>query len=164
MTDLEKSIYYANFVNSECRKSAIPNFLGYFGFGLFIQAFVLVVLDNLWLKLPVTASVIERFVSLVIECYASPCPNFALMHALSDLPYRAGDQQLDDNNLKMASIVSSNDDENENENDDKSSNDESHEVSILEDHASISAIKSLYEKVDALKKNIKSSSKIWRLY
>ena len=62
MTDLEKSIFYANFVNSECSKSAIPNFLSYFGFVLFIQAFILAVLDNLWFKLPVTASVIERFV------------------------------------------------------------------------------------------------------
>ena len=71
VTDLEKSTFYANFVNSECSKSAIPNFLSYFGFVLSIQALALAVLDNLWFKLPVTASVIERFVSLVMECYES---------------------------------------------------------------------------------------------
>ena len=174
VTDIKNSFQYANFVNSECSKSAVPDFLSYFGFVLFLQAFVLIVLDNLWLKLPFTASVIESFVSLVMECYASPCPNFALTHALSDLPHHTDDQQSDDNNIEMASIVFNNDNDDENEieyendnpvtsNDDEYENGEN-DVSVLEDPATISAIKSLYEKVDTLKKNAKSSSKIWRLY
>ena len=185
LTDLGKSIYYANFVNSECSKSAVPGFLSYFGFVLFLQALVLMVFNNLWLIYPDTASVIGRFVSLVMECYASPCPNFALAHALSDLPHHADDQQLVGNNMEMANIVSNNDNDNDNDHDhdhdnesvdededeipvsisdDEIENDESYDVSILEDPATISAIKSLYEKVDTLKKNIKSSTKIWRLY
>jgi hypothetical protein len=57
VTDLKSSLYYTNFVNSECSKNAIPNFLAHFWFVLFIEAFVLIVLDNLWLKLPITAPV-----------------------------------------------------------------------------------------------------------
>ncbi len=160
VTDLKSSFQYTSFVNSECSKSAVPNFLSYFGFVLFIQAFVLVVLDNLWLKLPNTASVLENFVALVMECYASPCPNFALTHALSDMPTRrhADDQQRDDNNIEMAGPVLDND------SDSDSDRDKSYEFNILDDPATISAIKTLYEKVDALKKNVKSSHKIWELY
>ena len=163
VTDVKSSFQYINFVNSECSKIAVPNFLSYFGFVLFIQAFVLIVLDNLWLRLPVTASVIESFVSLVMECYASPCPNFALTHALSDLRHHADNQPPVDNNIEMTTTVSNDDSDipvtmkgNESDNDES--------LDILEDPATISAIKSLYEKVDTLKKNVKSSRKIWQLY
>ena len=173
VTDLKSSFQYANFVNSECSKSAIPNFLSYFGFVLFLQAFVLIVLDNLWLKLPVTASVIESFVSLVMECYESPCPNFALTHALSDLPHHADKRPPVDEKTEKTSTVSGNyrfsydtvtlkDNESDNESDSESDNDET--LDTLKDPATISAIKSLYEKVDTLKKNVKSSHKIWQLY
>ena len=164
VTDLKSSFQYINFVNSECSKSAIPNFLAYFWFVLFIEAFVLIVLDNLWLKLPTTASVIENFVSLVMECYASPCPNFALTQALSDLPARrhAHDQQQDRNSMEMESPTSDN--ESDTASDRDSDSDESYQFNILEDPATISAVKSLYEKVHALKKNVKSSHKIWKLY
>ena len=193
VTDVKSSFQYINFVNSECSKSAVPNFLSYFGFVLFIQAFVLIVLDNLWLRLPVTASVIESFVSLVIECYASPCPNFALTQALSDLRHHADNQQLDNSNIEMATVDPNNDNENENRvfiSDDENENDESgnnrynysyelvtlndngsdnesdndESLDILKDPATISAVKSLYEKVHTLKKNVKSSRKIWQLY
>ena len=157
MTDLKSSFQYTNFVNSECSKSAIPDFLAYFWFVLFIEAFVLIVLDNLWLKLPTTASVIENFVSLVMECYASPCPNFALTQALSDMParYHADDQQRDENNFEMVNPTSDND------------SDQSYEFNILEDPTSISSIKALCEKVHTLEENVKSSHKfvkIWQLY
>ena len=162
VSDLKSSIQYAKFVNSECSKIAVPDFLSYFGFVLFIQAFVLIVLDNLWLKLPITASVIENFVALVMECYASPCPNFALTHALSDLPPKrqAEDQQQHGNNLEMQSLSCSN----ENDGNNDSDSDELSDFSVLEDSATINAVKTLYEKVDTLKKNVKSSRKIWQLY
>ena len=89
MIDLKSSLQYINFVNSECSKSTIPAFLAYFLFVLFLQAFILIVLNNLWLKLPNTASVIEDFASLVIECYASPFPNFISTQTPSE------DKQLD---------------------------------------------------------------------
>ena len=191
VTDLKSSFQYTNFVNSECSKSAVPNFLSYFGFFLFIQAFVLILLDNLWLKLPITGSVIESFSSLVMECYASPCPNFALTHALSDLPkqHHADNQKPEANKIEMANMASSNGngkdhpiavgndesetdelitnvDKSEHDNPDTTDDNESDndDYSILEDPATISAIKSLYEKVGTLKKNVKSSRKIWQLY
>ena len=161
VTDIKSNIQYANFVNSECSKSAIANFLAYFWLVLFTQAFVLVVLDNLWLKLPITASAIENFVELVMACYASPIPNFALTKALSDIPatrrqefgYKPVDQQQN-NEIEI-------------ENSDDFDNDESYEHDVLEDPATVSAIKTLCEKVVGLKKDIKSSRKfikIWRLY
>ena len=157
VTDLKSSFQYTNFVNSQCSKSTIPDFLSYFWFVLFIQAFVLIVLDNLWLKLPNTASVIENFVALVMECYASPCPNLALTQALSDIPARryADDQQRDGSNFEMANPTSDND------------NDQSYEFNILEDPATISSVKALCEKVHTLEENVKSSHKlvkIWQLY
>jgi hypothetical protein len=111
VTDLKSSVYYTNFVNSECSKSTIPAFLAYFWFVLFFQAFVLTVLNNLWLKLPNTASVIENFVSLVMECYASPFPNFVSTQTLSEdkrVRDHALDQQPDNNDIEMARLVSEN--------------------------------------------------------
>ena len=157
VTDLKSSFQYINFVNSKCSKSAIPNFLAYFWFVLFIEAFVLIVLDNLWLKLPTTASIIENFVSLVMECYASPCPNWALTQALSDMPatHNADDQQREGNNFEMANPTFDDD------------RNESYEFNILEDPATISSVKALCEKVHTLEENVKSSDKfvkIWQLY
>ena len=147
MTDLRSSIQYANFVNSECSKSAIPNLLAYFWFVIFIEAFVLIILDNLWLKLPTTAATIESFVSLVIACYASPCSNLDLTKAPSDMPNpEIKDSAADD-----------------------SESDQPHEFDILDDAQTVSAVRTLYEKLETLKEiNAKSSNKlhvkIWQLY
>ena len=158
ITDLKSSLQYAKFVNTECSKSAVPNFLSYFSLVLFVQALVLIILDNMWLKLPITGSAIEHFVELVMKCYASPIPNFALTQTLSDIratkrqgvSYHAVTQDV--NEMQM-------------ETPDDFDNDESYEYDdILEDPATVSAIKTLYEKVQTLKKDIKSSRKIWCLY
>jgi hypothetical protein len=135
-TDVVTDLKSSQFVNSQCSKSAIPYFLSCLWFALFSEAFVLIVFNNLWLKLPAAASVIEHFVAFVMECYASPCPNSVLIQILSD------DEQQGS----------------------KSDNDQSYEFDVLEDPATISAIKTLYEKVHTLKENVKSSDKIWRLY
>jgi hypothetical protein len=150
---IDLSRQYAKFVNLECSKSAIPDFLSYLSIVLFIQAFVLIVLDNVWLKLPTTASVIEHFSALVIACYGSSCPNFELTQAVSDIPVKrrcVEDPQQDGQNIEMDPISDRNSDH------------------ILDDPATTSAVKTLYEKVQTLKKNlIKSSQKfvnIRRLY
>ena len=164
VTDLQSSLQYVKFINSECSKSAIPDFLAYFWLVLFTEAFVLIALDNLWLKLPITASAIENFVELVMTCYASPIPNYALTQALSDIPAtrrQAVDHQQS-NEIETANLIRAH-----NDSDNECGNDESYEYNILEDPAIISAIKTLYEKVQALKKDIKSSHKIvkiWHLY
>ncbi len=162
VTDLKSSLQYAKFVNSECSKKAVPDFLSYFGFVLFTQALALLVFDNLWLKLPHTASIILSFIALVVECYASPCPNFALTHTLSNVHVprkrsRNGYKNLDKHhqNTEIENVH-----DNHNHND----NDHSDKFSILEDSATISAVKTLYEKVRTLKKNVNLSHKIWQLY
>ena len=176
LTDLKSSLQYANFVKSECSKSAIPNFLAYFWLVLSTQAFVLVVLDNLWLKLPITASAIENFVELVIECYASPIPNFALTQALSDISttrrrafsYQpvgqppVGQPPVSQPPVDQPPVDQQQDNEIENSVD--FDNDESCEYDILGDPATVSAIKTLYEKVQTLKKDIKSPRKIVKIY
>ena len=134
VTDLKSNLQYTNFVKSECSKIALPNFLSYFWFVLFTEAFVLIVLDNLWLKLPITASVIEDFVSLVMDCYTSPFPNFLSTQAQSGMQ---GTHNADD------------------------------DINILKDAATISAVKTLYEKVQTFKENVESTHKrvkIWQLY
>ena len=169
VTDLKSSLQYAKFVNSECSKSAVPDFLAYFSLVLFVQALILIILDNMWLKLPITTSAIEHFVELVMKCYASPIPNFALTQALSDIPatkrqgvsYHAVPQQAIDQPADVQQGVA----EIQMETPDDFDNNESYEYDdILEDPATVSAIKALYEKVQALKKDIKSSHKIWFLY
>ena len=169
ITDLKSSLQYAKFVNTECSKSAVPDFLSYFSLVLFVQALILIILDNMWLKLPITASAIEHFVELVMKCYASPIPNFALTQALSDIPatkrhgvsYHAVPQQASD----QPADVQQGGAEIQIETPDDFDNNESYEYDdILEDPATVSAIKTLYENVQTLKKDIKSSRKIWRLY
>lgn len=139
---IDLSLQYAKFVNLECSKRAIPDFLSYLSTVLFIQALSLIILDNMWLKLPTTASVIEHFTTLVIACYDSSCPNFELTQAVSDVSVI---QDVEKDPISDRNSDPSN---------------------ILEDPAS--ALKTLYEKVQALKENITKSSQkfvsIRRLY
>ena len=149
LTDLGKSIYYANFVNSECSKSAVPGFLSYFGVWLFLEAFFVIVLDKLWLIVADTASVLESFVSLVMDCYKSPFPDSVLTHVQADFPHREDQQQLRGSGTKTVNIPLHNDNEN---------------VELLDNNA-IDTIKSLFDKVDTLRKTLGlKRCKIWHLY
>ncbi|XP_046862355.1 volume-regulated anion channel subunit LRRC8A-like isoform X2 [Xenia sp. Carnegie-2017] len=82
VTDHKVNIIYKSFVNLECRKSAIPKYLSYLWLILFVEALWLLVLNDFWLKLPLTSSVIKTFVDLVMACYDSPSSNFAVTRAL----------------------------------------------------------------------------------
>ncbi|XP_046862365.1 volume-regulated anion channel subunit LRRC8A-like [Xenia sp. Carnegie-2017] len=48
VTDHKVNNIYKSFVNSECSKSAIPNFLSYLWFILFVEALWLLVLNDFW--------------------------------------------------------------------------------------------------------------------
>ncbi|CAB4010257.1 volume-regulated anion channel subunit LRRC8A-like [Paramuricea clavata] len=147
LTDL--SLPYAKFVNSKCSKSAIPDFLSYLSIVLFFQAFFLIVLDNMWLKLPTTASVIEHFATLVIACYNSPYQIFESTQAVSKIPVSrrqwADDPEQNGQDINRKPISDRNND-------------------ILDDPATLAAVQTLYEKVQLLKKTTTKTSKIWRLY
>ena len=82
ITDIKTTLQYTKWVNSECSKSAIPTFLAYFWLVLFGQSLALLHIGNLWLKLPQTASVIENFVTCVIECYDIPCCDLEITNIL----------------------------------------------------------------------------------
>ncbi|XP_046862451.1 leucine-rich repeat-containing protein 40-like [Xenia sp. Carnegie-2017] len=88
VTDHNINCLYKSFVNSECSKNAIPNFLAYLWIILFVEALWLFILDNFWLKIPLTSSAIETFVDLVMACYDSPCPNFEVTFALFQSNYK----------------------------------------------------------------------------
>ena len=64
-----------DYVNSECEKTAFPWFHSYFSLLLFI----LLLVNNLWLKYPWTASLINSFYVLAEECYNLPGAHFATL-------------------------------------------------------------------------------------
>ena len=60
-----------DYVNSECRKNAFK-FHSYFSSFLFGQAFILLLVNNVWLVYPMTASFVNNFYALAEECYNLP--------------------------------------------------------------------------------------------
>ncbi|XP_046862352.1 volume-regulated anion channel subunit LRRC8A-like isoform X1 [Xenia sp. Carnegie-2017] len=140
VTDHKVNIIYKSFVNSECSKSAIPNFLSYLWFILFVEALWLLVLNDFWLKLPLTSLVIKTFVDLVMACYDSPCSNFAVTRALFQ-------QNSNENQSYVCLAMEDNSD----------LTDQTYNFDFLPDTTSTSAMMGLYEKVEKLKVNISTS-------
>ena len=68
-----------DYVNSECRKTAFLWFHSYFSLLLFGQAFILLLVNNVWLKNPWTASSVNSFYALAEECYNSPGAQFTTL-------------------------------------------------------------------------------------
>ena len=60
-----------DYVDAECGSNAVHFFSSYFPFIIFLEAVVLLVIDSFWLKFPKTASVVESFIALVLECHNS---------------------------------------------------------------------------------------------
>ena len=71
LTKLEDRRQY-DFVDARCGQEAVHWFASYLPFILFLQAVVLVIVDNFWLKFPKTSSTMDHFVKLVLECFHSP--------------------------------------------------------------------------------------------
>ena len=61
-----------DYVNFECKKTTFPWYHSYFSLLLFCQAFILLLVNNLWLKYPRTASTVNSFYALAHECYNLP--------------------------------------------------------------------------------------------
>ena len=72
-----------DFVDAECGVKAVHWFQSYFPFIIFLEVLLLTVTNKVWLKLPRTASVLERFISLVLECHST-------QGTLLDLPKAIG--------------------------------------------------------------------------
>lgn len=71
LTKLEDRRQY-DFVDAKCGQEAVHLFASYVPFILFLQAVILVIVDNFWLKFPKTSSTMDHFVKLVLECFNSP--------------------------------------------------------------------------------------------
>lgn len=69
-TKLEDRRQY-DFVDAQCGQEALHYFASYLPFILFLQAAILLIVDNFWLKFPKTSSTIDHFVKLVLECFNS---------------------------------------------------------------------------------------------
>ena len=71
----------------ECRKTALPWFHSYFSLLVFGQAFILLLMNNLWLKYPWTASFVNNFYALTEECYNLPGAHFATLTKNNEQEY-----------------------------------------------------------------------------
>ena len=65
-----------DYADSECGKTDIRWFHSYFSLILFGQAFILLLVNNVWLKNPWTASSVNSFYALAEECYNLPGAQF----------------------------------------------------------------------------------------
>ncbi|XP_046862447.1 volume-regulated anion channel subunit LRRC8A-like [Xenia sp. Carnegie-2017] len=143
---------YKHFVNSECSKNAISNSLANLWIVLFVEALWLLILDNFWLKLPLTSSVIETFVHLVMACYNSPFLNFTAPFTFLQSNSRKNQGYV---NIPIDNPV------------DLTDHDQSYNADFLPDNTPSIAFMGLYDKVQTLKDIISTShptKKILNLY
>ena len=68
LTKLEDRRQY-DFVDAKCGQEAVHLFASYLPFILFLQAVILVIVDNIWLKFTWTSATIDHFVNLALECF-----------------------------------------------------------------------------------------------
>ena len=59
------------FVDSACFQKILEWYPTYFPFILFVEAVILIMIDNFWMMYPKTSSALNHFVVLVMECYSS---------------------------------------------------------------------------------------------
>ena len=123
-----------DYVNSECSKTAFPWFHSYFSLLLFGQAFTLLLVNNLWLKYPWTASFVTSFYTLAEECYNLPGAHFATLTP----------------NYEEESVTTS--------------TIESTEDSAGVDVSTAVAVKTLYEKIRRFNGYVKTSKQIQYVY
>lgn len=168
-----KNRHYVKYVNSECSVTGIHWFTSYFSLLLFAQASILLILDNFWLKFPFTASIIETFCVLVVECYNAPGTSFGLSKVLWNIP---ADNSADMNPTSegvTSSAQHSDEFEMEKLLDEQqdgipspsltapsTDHESSHDVDVV----TAVCIKTLYEKIKRFKECIKSSKRIRRVY
>ena len=166
VTEHKNFLQYAKYVNSECSKTSVHWFASYFSSFLFGQAFILLILDNVWLKFPSTASTIETFSALVVECYNSPGTCFGLSQVLWNIPerYQSSDVTWSRSEQNLGEREKLLDEQQDNEHCSFDSTAQSNQGKNSVDVATAVAVKTLYEKVKRFKECIKSSIWIKRLY
>ncbi|EDO31227.1 predicted protein, partial [Nematostella vectensis] len=71
-----------DFIEAECSQKAVHGFTSYFPLIIFVQALILIIVDNFWLKFPHTSAVVEHFIMLVVECFDAPGTCLAVSNTL----------------------------------------------------------------------------------
>ena len=135
ISDNNMNTVYQNFVNSECNHDSLTALWAV----LFIEAFILLVLNGLWLKIPYTSSRIETFVDVMIECFNCQCRDNNITRILS--PH----------------ISIENEGDLENPINDNNADNLSNNTDSLPDSATKNTVIGLYEKVKSLNENLSSS-------
>ena len=161
-----KNLNHVKYVNSECSKTDIHWFTSYLSLFLFAQASILLILDNFWLKFPSTASIIETFCVLVVECYNSPGTSFGLSKVLWNIPVcdNPTSERVTSNTQNFHEIETLLDEQQDDIPSPALTAPSNHEPSDDVDVVTAVAIKTLYEKIKLFKKHIKLSKRIWRVY
>ena len=154
-TELTKyPTHYAKYVNSECRTTASHWFSSHLSLILFGQALILLIMDNLWLIYPPTASMIETFSELVFECHCSPGISFCLPRGLlSQTRLAVGDPNEQKSEETEEILVQQNNER-----------PPSREDNIAYDVATAAQVRTLLDKVERFMESYESSKIIWKLY
>ena len=150
VTKLEHARDY-DYINSECRKTAAFKFHSYFSLLLFGQAFILLLVNNLWLENPWTASTINSFYALAEECYNSPGAQFPTL-------------RQSDKEETMATTIVPNVSIEEEEMQNYTSSGCPSEDFVGVDLATAVVVKTLYEKIRLFNGYIRTSQTITNLY
>ena len=156
VTKLEYARDY-DYVNSECRKTALPWFHSYFSLLLFGQAFILLLMNNLWLKYPWTSSTVNTFYALAEECYNLPGAHFARLTLNKDQKSKRNPS------IEQTPLVPSGSQRNIVEHIQLYSQGED-SVSVGVDLSTAVAVKTLYEKIGRFNDYVGTSKKIRNVY
>ena len=146
-----------DYVSSECRKTALPWFHSYFSLILFGQAFILLLVNNLWLKFPWAASTVNTFYALAEECYNLPGAHFARFIL------KKGQKSKRNPSPEQMRLTPSGSEQNEAENIPLYSQDED-TVSVGVDLSTAVAVKTLYEKIGRFNDYVRTSKLIQYVY
>ena len=157
VTKLEYAREY-DYVNSVCGKTAFPWFHSYFSSFLFGQAFILLLVNNLWLKNPWTTSIVNSFYALAEECYNLPGAHLAKLAQKNESTTTLPDSR---ESVPLNEFLLTGSQRNIAETD--SSHCEG-EDSVGVDLATAVAVKTVYDKIKRFNDHIETSTKIKCFY
>ena len=135
-----------DYVNSECEKTAFPWFHSYFSLLLFGQAFILLLMNNLWLKYPWASSTVNTFYALAEECYNLPGAHFARLTLKKDQKSKTKGSER--NKSERIQLYAQAEDS----------------VSVGVDLSTAVAVKTLYEKIGRFNDYARTSKQIQYVY
>ena len=151
-----------DYVNSECRKTAFK-FHSYFSSFLFGQAFILLLVNNVWSVYPMTASFVNNFYALAEECYNLPGAQFPPLsqNKQKSLTTRHSSAPIE---LRLLKVTSSRGRENISENTSIAPSRCEGEDFVAVDLATAIAVKTLHDKIRCFATSVATSQQIQYVY